>query len=123
MIAERGGIGVRHGCFCVNMYIKRLLGVGRAKNTMAHIGLMLAPRLMEKLLLGLVRVSFGIANDEAEVDRLVQTIEQIAAEPASLFNRLLAAQHFGTPFLPDTATGRKIRDSVEETTARVYRTG
>jgi len=120
MIAERGGIGVRNGCFCVNMYVKRLLGIGRVKELMAHLGLMLMPRLMEKLLVGLVRVSFGIPNDEAEVDRFTETLQAVATGPSPWFNRMLATLHFGTPLLPLTPTGRRIRRSVQTAAAEVY---
>ena len=120
MIAERGGIGVRNGCFCANMYVKRLLGIGRIRSTVARLGLTFIPRLAEKLIVGLVRVSFGIANDESEVARLIETVQAIAAGPVPWFNRGLAAVHFGTPFLPHTPTGRRINQSVETTVADVF---
>ncbi len=120
MIAESGGIGVRNGCFCANMYVKRLLGIGRIRSTVARLGLTFIPRLSEKLIVGLVRVSFGIGNDEAEVARLIETLQAIAAGPTSWFNRVLASIHFGTPFLPLTPTGRRISQSVETTVADVF---
>ena len=120
MIAEYGGIGVRNGCFCVNMYVKQLLGIGRVKNAAAHIGLALAPRLMNRLMMGLVRVSFGLASEKEDADRLVYTLARIAAEPPGLANRLLASLHFGTPFLPRTAAGRRVEQSVSEALAQVY---
>ena len=122
LLAEHGGIGVRNGCFCVNMYVKGLLGISRAKNTFAHVGLTLAPRVMNRLMVGLVRVSFGLANDEVEVVRLVSTLARVAAEPPPLINRVLAAMHFGTLLLPRTPTGRKISEATEEALVRVYST-
>jgi hypothetical protein len=86
----------------------------------ARLGLTFIPRLSEKLIVGLVRVSFGIANDEAEVARLIETLQAIAAGPSPWFNRVLAAVHFGTPFLPLTPTGRRISQSVGTTVADVF---
>ncbi len=120
LLAEQGGIGVRNGCFCVNMYVKQLLGVGRLKNAVAHSGLQIAPGLAQKLLVGLVRVSFGIANTEEHVDRLIETLRSVAATKPGLLSRALATIHFGTPALPNTETGRRIERLVQETVAAVY---
>jgi selenocysteine lyase/cysteine desulfurase len=119
-LAERGAAGVRSGCFCVNMYIKGLLGIGRAKNAFAHFGLRLWPRVMERLLVGLVRVSFGLANDELQVDRFLQTIAQITRERSRRVDRLLASLHFGTPFLPRTPAGKRISESAERVVGQVF---
>ncbi len=120
LLAEQGGIGVRNGCFCVNMYVKQLLGLGRFKNAVAHLGFRLAPNLVESFLVGLVRVSFGIGNTDEHVDRLVQTLHEIARMKQSRFSRALAAIHFGTPVLPDTETGRRITRLARETAEAVY---
>ncbi len=120
LLAEQAGIGVRNGCFCVNMYVKQLLEVGRLKNAVAHIGLTVAPGLMKDLLVGLVRVSYGIGNTEEHVDRLVQTLHEVAAMRPGLLNRALAALHFGTPALPRTSTGRRIEQLVQDTLEAVY---
>jgi len=120
LLAEQAGIGVRDGCFCVNMYVKQLLGVGRLKNAVAHFGLQVAPGMMEKLLVGLVRASFGIGNTEEHVDRLIETLREVAETESGLLNRALAAIHFGTPVLPRTETGRRIERLVWEIVEAVY---
>ncbi len=120
LLAERGGIGVRNGCFCVNMYVKKLLGIGRTKDTIAHLGLAVWPRLMERLLIGLVRVSFSIENTEADVDRLVAVLEELGRERSSLADRLLARINFGTPFGRPTPTSRQMDAVVDETIRQVY---
>jgi selenocysteine lyase/cysteine desulfurase len=119
-LAELGAIGVRHGCFCVNMYVKRLLGIGRVKDALAHAGLALFPSLMEPFLIGLVRVSFGIENTEAEVDRLLATLDELSREPSSRVNRLLARMHFGTPFEPAGGTKGRIAELAADVARRVY---
>ncbi len=122
-IAEHGAIGVRHGCFCVNMYVKRLLGIGRVKDALAHAGLALFPRLMEPFLVGLVRVSFGMQNTEAEVDRFLATLEELSLEPSSRVNRLLARLHFGTPFEPANGIKGRIAELAADVARRVYGPG
>jgi selenocysteine lyase/cysteine desulfurase len=107
-LAELGGISVRSGCFCVNMYVKQLLGVGAIKNVMARAALALMPRTMQKLMAGLVRVSFGLANQPAEIDRLVETLLKISQEDLGPANRLLAKHHIGTPFMTQTPITQEI---------------
>jgi len=119
-LAELGGIGVRNGCFCVNMYVKRLLGIDRLKNAVAHLGLTLFPGLMSRLMVGLVRASLGLANDDSDVDRLIATLKQMSGQRKPLLNRLLARLHFGTPLLPRTSAGRRTDQLVAEAVQSVY---
>jgi selenocysteine lyase/cysteine desulfurase len=119
-LAERGGIATRSGCFCVNLFVKRLLGIGKLKNTFARVGLALLPRTTGRLLAGLVRTSFGLTCRTDEVDRLVEVLAQIAAENGSRTDRLLARLHFGTPFLPPSPAGAQIEHLVEEKTRQVF---
>jgi selenocysteine lyase/cysteine desulfurase len=119
-LVERGGVAVRSGCFCVNMYLKRLLGVGKLKNALAHAGLMVAPNTMGKLLIGLVRISFGLTNSLADVDRLVEALKAIAAQERSPTTRWLARRHLGTPFLPRTEAAEEIERMVERTRECVF---
>jgi selenocysteine lyase/cysteine desulfurase len=124
-LAEAGAVGARNGCFCVNMYVKRLLGVGRLKDALAHVGLALFPRLMERFLVGLVRVSFGLYNTEAEVERFLAALDRLSAEPSPRVNRLLARLHFGTPFERRNGTGERIDRLADSVARAVYgrRTG
>lgn len=70
-----GGIGVRNGCFCAHPYLKHLMGIDEA-----------AARKMEAAILkhdrsnipGGVRISFGIYNDEAEIDIFMDVLHRIA---------------------------------------------
>ncbi|UCG42023.1 MAG: aminotransferase class V-fold PLP-dependent enzyme [candidate division WOR-3 bacterium] len=119
-LGESGGIGVRNGCFCANMYVKSLLGVTAVMDTVGHFGLALAPGLMEKLLVGLVRVSFGIENTEEEIARLLQTLDRIGQKSVSRADRLLARLHLGTPAVPRTVIERQIDDLVDQHIGRVY---
>ncbi len=69
------GIGVRNGCFCAHPYIKFLLGVSQDENK----------KLEERILHhdrseipGAVRISFGIYNDESEIDYFIEALNKIA---------------------------------------------
>jgi cysteine desulfurase / selenocysteine lyase len=68
------GIGVRNGCFCAHPYIKHLLGVSDAELN-GYLEQFRAGR--QALLPGLVRVSFGLYNTQAEIDYLAGALDSI----------------------------------------------
>jgi selenocysteine lyase/cysteine desulfurase len=65
------GIGVRNGCFCAHPYLLRLFHLSQAQEQEVR-GRILAGDRSE--MPGLVRVSFGLYNSEAEVDYLVEAL-------------------------------------------------
>ena len=77
-LAERGGIGVRYGCHCAHLLIKRLVDVPPLLEQLQGLILTLFPRLN---LPGVVRVSLGIENSAEDVDALVQVLGNIARQP------------------------------------------
>jgi selenocysteine lyase/cysteine desulfurase len=77
-LAERGGIGVRYGCHCAHLLIKRLLKIPPLLERFQGVLLTLFPRIT---LPGVVRVSLGIENTEEDVDRLIQVLGGIAKRP------------------------------------------
>jgi selenocysteine lyase/cysteine desulfurase len=119
-LAEEGGIGVRNGCFCAHILVKRLLGIHPVREALVDLGLRIAPRTIKPLLPGLVRVSFGIENGEGDIDRLVVSLKKIAAEPARLMDRLLARTRNATPFVPDTEARRRMRASADRDIESVF---
>ncbi len=119
-LAEDGGIGVRNGCFCAHLLVARLLRIGRARMLAAGVGLLLFPRLTRPLLPGLVRVSLGLENSEADVDRLVRVLRKVTAAPGSVFDRLLARTRNGTWKLPRTSVQREIESLVAARVDAVY---
>jgi len=121
-LAGEGGIGVRNGCFCAHLLVKRLLGIPPVRETLADLGLRLAPRLTKSLLPGLVRVSFGIENDERDIDRLIISLKKIAAEQVSLMDKLFARTHNATPVVPDTDVRKRMRASAERDIENVFGT-
>ena len=72
ILNREAAIAVRNGCFCAHPYLHRLLGLTDTTE--------LRRRLVageEVDLPGAVRPSFGIFNDEAEVDELLRMIRVI----------------------------------------------
>jgi selenocysteine lyase/cysteine desulfurase len=84
------GIGVRNGCFCAHPYLLRLFHLSQAQEQDVRSKIMAGDR---SDMPGLVRVSFGLYNTEAEVDSLVEALACI-----------LQRKWKGT-YLQDAATG------------------
>jgi len=73
ILSTEGGIGARNGCFCAHPYLLHLLGVSpeRAREHQQEI-----LRGTKANLPGLVRISFGCYNTEAEVDWLIEVLQR-----------------------------------------------
>jgi selenocysteine lyase/cysteine desulfurase len=72
ILNREAAIAVRNGCFCAHPYLHRLLGLTDTTELRRRL---LAGEEVE--LPGAVRPSFGIFNDEQEVDELVRMIRVI----------------------------------------------
>jgi selenocysteine lyase/cysteine desulfurase len=77
-LAARGGIGVRYGCHCAHLLIKRLVGITPLLEHLQGVILRLFPRVT---LPGVVRVSLGIENSVEDVDTLIRVLGGIARQP------------------------------------------
>ncbi len=77
ILGSEGGIGVRSGCFCTIPYIHRILQVD-ATRAAEYRRDVLGHR--QDKAPGLVRVSFGLYNTLADVDRLVEMLHRIARD-------------------------------------------
>jgi selenocysteine lyase/cysteine desulfurase len=71
------GIGVRNGCFCAQPYVRELLGVSDGE----------MQEVLRKLACGdhtgvpgMVRMSLGVYNTEAEVDQFVEAVRQVLTD-------------------------------------------
>ena len=76
ILSNQAGIAVRTGCFCAQPYIQKLLAI--------------TPKQMEFYRKsgdahrpGVVRISFGLYNDFAEIDILTQWLERIVKRPST----------------------------------------
>jgi selenocysteine lyase/cysteine desulfurase len=83
-LAARGGIGVRTGCHCAHLLVKRVLHVPPLLEQLQRVILTLLPRLS---LPGVVRVSLGIENTAQEVDTLIDVLGKIALKERSGSNK------------------------------------
>jgi selenocysteine lyase/cysteine desulfurase len=118
-LAEQGGIGVRSGCFCAHLLVKRLLHMHPLRERLADLALLLAPRFASPVQTGLVRISLGLENDLQDVNTLVRVLGQIARRPRAEIDRQIAAFHGGT-LLPQTEIGQQMTDLAEMAAQRVY---
>jgi selenocysteine lyase/cysteine desulfurase len=77
-LAERGGIGVRYGCHCAHLLIKRLVGISPLLERLQGVIVTLLPKVS---LPGVVRVSLGIENTAEDVDMLIRVLDSISHQP------------------------------------------
>jgi selenocysteine lyase/cysteine desulfurase len=77
-LSERGGIGVRYGCHCAHLLIKRLLNIHPMLERLQGLILILFPQIT---LPGLTRVSLGIENSAEDIDTLIHVLGKIARQP------------------------------------------
>ena len=77
-LAERGGIGVRYGCHCAHLLIKRLLNIPPWQQRVQRFIVTVFPQVS---LPGLTRVSLGLENTAEEIDTLLAVLGQIAVQP------------------------------------------
>ena len=113
-LAERGGIGVRYGCHCAHLLIKRLLNISPFLEQMQRVVLIVLPKVS---LPGLVRVSLGIENSAEEVDRLIEVLGKISGLPRDESASLPALSRKN---LPQTDIQKQMSEFVRTTARRVY---
>ncbi len=116
-LAERGGIGVRYGCHCAHLLIKRLININPVLERMQGLILILFPRIV---LPGLVRVSLGIENSEEDVDTLVHVLGNIARQPRSGRDRNITSTRDGTPISPQEDVQQQMNEFARAVARRVY---
>lgn len=73
-LAERGGIGVRSGCHCAHLLIKRLLRIPPLVERFQRLLVTLFPRLE---LPGVARVSLGLQTGAEELDRFLRVLGDV----------------------------------------------
>lgn len=100
-LAERRGVGVRVGCHCAHLLVKRMLRVPRWAETLQRGMVTMIPFMN---LPGVARVSFGVENDAADVDAFLETLAEIAARKP----------------LPKADMKKAIKEFQDAAAARVY---
>ncbi len=74
-LALQSGIGVRYGCHCAHIIVKRILKVSPSLEKFQKLIQTLFPKLR---LPGVVRVSLGLENTKEDVDNLIRALRKIA---------------------------------------------
>ncbi len=116
-LAEKGGIGVRYGCHCAHLMIKRLLKVPPLLERFQNLMLTLFPKIS---LPGVVRVSLGIGNTEEEVDTLIHVLGKIAGKSCVAADESSDIARNGTRRLSQTDIERDLNNFVKAASKRVY---
>jgi len=116
-LVEKGGIGVRSGCHCAHMLVKRLVNVSPLLERFQGLMLTLLPQIN---LPGLVRVSLGIENSKTDVDTLIQVLGKITRQSRNQGRRHVASTNDGTPILSKKDVQRQMDDFVRAAAKRVY---
>jgi len=113
-LAERGGIGVRYGCHCAHLLVKRLLNIPPLLALLQGVILTLFSQVA---LPGLTRVSLGIENSAEDVDTLIQVLGKIARQPGAG-----TSTHNGTLTLSQEDIQRQMDDFAKAAAQKVYTT-
>lgn len=108
-LAERGGIGVRSGCHCAHLLIKRLLNIPPLQSLLQGLIVTLFPQVA---LPGLTRVSLGIQNSSEDVDTLIHVLEKIARQTQTRADKPFAASQ--------TDIQQQMDDFAKAVSQRVY---
>lgn len=95
----RSGIGMRYGCHCAHIIVKRLLKVSPSLERFQWLILTLFPQAK---LPGLARISLGIENSEEEVDTFILTLKKISGKAVT-----------GQDSLPSSAGGQAVLSKKE----------
>ena len=85
ILSDCFGIQARGGCACAGPYVHRLLGIDEQQSLAIHQAIRLGAELDKP---GFVRVNFSPLMSDAEAERLIASVEQVASDSATL------AQHF-----------------------------
>mgnify|MGYP001553170829 CR=1 FL=1 len=120
-LADYGAIGTRNGCFCAHMLVsKRLMGIEEWRPQAVKVIFALKGNWFKPLLPGLVRVSFGIENDEEDLDQLKEALERIRTIKIGPVNRWLAHVHEGTWILPQTGVEEAVQNFIQYQVGKVF---
>jgi selenocysteine lyase/cysteine desulfurase len=116
-LALIGGIGIRFGCHCSHIMVKRILNVSPFLERFQWFIQTLIPGVRFP---GVARVSLGIENTEEDVDRLIQTLGKIAQKTQTRMDNNIASKYNKTPILSQTEVKQHIREFVMAAAHKVY---
>jgi selenocysteine lyase/cysteine desulfurase len=108
-LSLQSGIGVRFGCHCAHLIIKRLLKVPPALERFQWLIQTLFPKLR---LPGVVRVSLSMANTDEDVDNLLRALRKIGDKKT-----LAEKSH---PLVSRSRVQKQISDFIHSADVKVY---
>jgi selenocysteine lyase/cysteine desulfurase len=97
-LAEVGGIGIRDGCFCAHIFVKRLMHIHPLREAVAGAGFLLGVKGTKDILPGLARVSLGLENTEDDIGHFLETLRKIVDEPRSKLEKRAARTMNACPY-------------------------
>ncbi len=103
-LAYQSGIGVRNGCMCSHIIIKRILNVSPFLEKFQRLIVSIVPGIK---LPGLTRISFGLQNSINDLDTLVDSLNNLTK-----YQRVTSAAK--------SQTKERINDFVKDLSASVY---
>ena len=116
-LALQSGIGIRSGCHCAHIIIKRLLNISPFLEQFQRLIQTLFPKLR---LPGLVRVSLGIENSVEDVDTLIRVLGIIAGKSKASENNSSASAQCEIPSMAKTDVQQQMDDFTRAVAQRVY---
>jgi selenocysteine lyase/cysteine desulfurase len=114
-LALQSGIGVRFGCHCAHIIIKRLLKIPPALERFQQLIQTLFPKLR---LPGVARVSLSLANSEEDVDNLVRALRKIAGKNNTA--KKSKSAHDGTTMPSMAQVKKQMKDFIRAAAVKVY---
>jgi selenocysteine lyase/cysteine desulfurase len=108
-LSLQSGIGVRYGCHCAHIIIKRLLKVPPALERFQWLIQTLFPKLR---LPGVVRVSLSLANTNEDVDNLIRALRKIGEKKTPAEK--------SRPQLSRSRVQKQISDFIQTAEMKVY---
>ncbi len=116
-LAEQGGLGVRSGCHCAHLLVKHVLRIPPLLQQLQGLILTLFPQLS---LPGVTRVSLGMENSEADVDRFLTVLGEIARQPRPEADNPFASPQNRLPETPQARIEQQINEYTHAAAKRVY---
>ena len=116
-LAARGGIGVRAGCHCAHLTVKRILGIPPWVEGLQGAMVTVFRRLE---LPGVARVSLGIENSDEDVDTLIRVLQGIADKTRTATGLNPAGEPQGAPQSSEKHVRGQMSDFADAVVQTVY---
>lgn len=113
-LALRRGIGIRSGCHCAHLTVKRILNIPHYIERIQWFIQTFFPKFK---FAGVLRISFGLENNEREVEELVDVINEILAN--GTFNKMNSDSKTKN-IVPVEILNIRFKEYIEDAVKRVF---